>query len=86
MLDKLQDTMRDVASLLGNASDIRVAVQKAINENSELKHQVEGFFEERIKNVTKSVLELPGNTRNKIVYRRRSYDSRCGEKRGVLSP
>ncbi len=57
MLDKLQDTMRDVASLLGNASDIRVAVQKAINENSELKHQVEGFFEERIKNVTKSVLE-----------------------------
>ena len=60
MLDKLQDTMRDVASLLGNASDIRVAVQKAINENSELKHQVEGFFEERIKNVTKSVLESAG--------------------------
>ena len=56
MLDQLQDTMRDVASFLGNASDIRAAVEKAIKENADLKHQVEGFFEERVKNLTKELL------------------------------
>ncbi len=57
MLDHLQDTMKDVASFLGNASDIRIAVQKAIKENADLKHQVEEFFEERIKAITKATLE-----------------------------
>ena len=56
LIDGMQDTMRDVASFLGNASDIKVAVKKAIKENTELKHQVDEFFEERIKNLTSSVL------------------------------
>ena len=57
MLDNLQDTMRDVANFLGNASDVRIAVQKAIKENADLKHQVEGFFEERVRNITADILE-----------------------------
>ncbi len=57
MLDKLQDTIRDVSSFLDNASDIKIAVEKAIKENAELKHQVEEFFEERVKNFTKELLD-----------------------------
>lgn len=37
MLDNLQDTMNDVSSFLGNAANVKVAVEKAIKENSDLK-------------------------------------------------
>ncbi len=56
MLDNLQDTIRDISACLGNASDIRTAVKKAIKENADLRHKVEGFFEEQIKNLTKEFL------------------------------
>jgi len=57
MLDNLQDTMKDVASFLGNASNIKVAVEKAIKENAGLKKQVDDFMEERVKNLSKEILE-----------------------------
>ena len=56
VLDSLQDTLRDLASFLGNASDVKVAVQKAMKENAELRQQVDQFFEERIKNLTREIL------------------------------
>lgn len=57
MLDEMKDTMRDIASFFGNAPDIMAAVKKAVNENNELKHQVDDFFKERIANMTKAVVE-----------------------------
>ncbi len=57
MLDGLQDTMKDLASFLGNASNIKVAVEKAIKENSDLKKQVDEYMEERVKNLAKETLE-----------------------------
>lgn len=51
MLDDLQDTIKDVSSFLGNASNIKVAVEKAIKENSDLKRQVDDYMEERVKNL-----------------------------------
>ncbi len=57
MLDDLQDTMRDVAGLLGNASDVRQAIAKAINDNSELRHQVEEFMAERVQAIVDTCLE-----------------------------
>ncbi len=56
VLDSLQDTLRDLASFLGNASNVKVAVQKAMKENAELRQQVDQFFEERIKNLTREIL------------------------------
>lgn len=56
MLDELQDVTRDLSSLLGNAKDIRNAVEKSINENSSLKKQVEEFMEERVTNLVQSIL------------------------------
>ena len=59
LMDAMQDTARDMQELLGNASDMRQAVVKAINENADLKHQVEEFFKERVANQTKALLDKP---------------------------
>lgn len=57
MLDEVQDTMTDISNLLGSTSDVRVAIMKAINENAELKHQVEEYVNEKIAALTKSAIE-----------------------------
>ncbi|MDE7402281.1 MAG: alanine--tRNA ligase [Muribaculaceae bacterium] len=49
LIDGMQDMTLGISSLLGNAGDIQAAVKKAINENAELKHQIEGFMAERIR-------------------------------------
>ena len=56
ILDSMQDTMRQLSAFLGNASNLKIAVEKAIKENSELKKQVDDFMEERVKNLTKEVI------------------------------
>ena len=56
VLDDLQDTLKDLASFLGNASNVKGAVEKAIKENADLKKQVEEFMEERTKNLTESLI------------------------------
>lgn len=56
VLDELQDTARDVSALLGNTKDIKVAVEKAVKENSGLKKQVEEFLEERVESMAESLL------------------------------
>ncbi|MDE6754568.1 MAG: alanine--tRNA ligase [Muribaculaceae bacterium] len=62
MLDDSQDTMHDISSFLGNAKNIKSAVEKAIKDNSELRKQVENFLEERV--ITLSS-ELLNNAKNK---------------------
>ena len=57
VLDSMQDTMRQLSSFFGNASNLKTAVEKAIKENSELKKQVDDFMEERVKQLTKEVIE-----------------------------
>ena len=57
VLDNLQDTARDVAALLGNAKDIRSAVEKALSENAGLKKQVDEFVEERVGALAQKVVE-----------------------------
>lgn len=57
ILDNFQDTMRDISAFLGNASNLKGAVEKAIKENTDLKKQVEEFMEERAKSLSKEVVE-----------------------------
>ena len=57
MMDDMQDAMNDLKTLLGNAGDIRASVRKAISENADLKHQVEGYVAERTALLTKEVLD-----------------------------
>ena len=56
ILDDMQDTMKELSSFLGNASNIKAAVEKAIKDNSELKKQVDEFMEERVKNLSNDVI------------------------------
>ena len=61
VLDTLQDTMRDLSTLIGGNGDIRQAVKRSIDENAELKHQVEEFMEERTRNITAKIMESSKN-------------------------
>lgn len=56
MLDRMQDTMRDLSNLLGNTTDVRAAVTKAINDNADLRHRIDEFFEQRVQQITKDML------------------------------
>ncbi len=55
-LDKMSDTLREVGSLLGGSADVTAAVHKAIDENAELKAQVEDYFKERVNNMAKDLI------------------------------
>lgn len=57
MMDNMQDVFTDIRDILGNAGDIRSTIKKAIIENSELRHQVEGYVAERTALVAKEVKE-----------------------------
>ena len=43
LLDRLQDSMADLRALFNNAPDLMSTVKKAINDNAELKKQVDSF-------------------------------------------
>ena len=43
LLDRLQDSMKDLRALFNNAPDLMSTVKKAINDNAELKKQVDSF-------------------------------------------
>lgn len=56
VLDNFQDTMKDLSSFLGNASNVKVAVEKAIKENADLRKQVEQYLEEKTVSLAKEVM------------------------------
>ncbi len=56
-IDSLTDTLRAVGEMFHNAPDIRQAIRKAIEENTELRKEVEEFMKERTRNVAKELLE-----------------------------
>ncbi|MCM1028959.1 MAG: alanine--tRNA ligase [Pseudoflavonifractor sp.] len=55
-LDKMSDTLREVGALLGGSADVTAAVHKAIDDNAELRAQVDEYFKERINNLAKELL------------------------------
>ena len=57
MMDHLQDVMTSLKGLFNNAPDLLGTIQKAINENAELKKQVDAFKAEQAQNVKKTLIE-----------------------------
>ncbi|MDE7448890.1 MAG: alanine--tRNA ligase [Paramuribaculum sp.] len=55
-LDNLSDTLREVSALLGNASDVRQAVQRSIAENAKLQEQIEEYFNQRVKTMATDLI------------------------------
>ncbi len=84
MLDSIQDTMNDLRALFNNASDLKAAIRKHIEENAGLKKQVEDFMKEKeaeVKNrliseakevggmtVVKAVLAMPADAVKNIAF------------------
>ena len=57
MIDNMQDLMTDIRGILGSTGDLRTAIKKSIEENTELHHQVEDFVAERTEQLVKEVKE-----------------------------
>ena len=57
MIDHISDNMREVGEMLHNAPDILQALRKSIEENAELRKQAEEFFQERVRNLSRELLE-----------------------------
>ena len=56
MLDNLQDTMKELAGIVGGAADVKVAIQKSVNENADLKRQIEEFRAEKVQELTRRLI------------------------------
>ena len=57
MLDTIQDTLADLKALFNNTPDLKVAINKYIEENSGLKKQVEEFMKEKEATVKAKLIE-----------------------------
>ncbi len=57
MMDKAQDLMADLRGLFNNAPDLFAAIQKAINDNAELRKQVEDFKAQKAVEIRKLLTE-----------------------------
>ena len=47
MFDTIQDTLTDLRTLFNNAPDLKVAITKYVEENADLKKQMEEFIKEK---------------------------------------
>ena len=56
MLYEAQDTLHDISALFNNAPDILATIRRSIEENHDLKAQVDEFFKERINNLAKKLI------------------------------
>ncbi len=57
MLNEAGETIRNISEMFNNAPDILAALRRSVEENHDLKRQVEEYFKERINNITKELLE-----------------------------
>ena len=57
ILDDFQDTMKDISSILGNSSNVKAAVEKAVKENGDLHKQVEDYMAERTRAMAAEILK-----------------------------
>ena len=57
MIDKTQDLVADLKALFNNAPDLVSTIQKAINDNAELKRQVEEFKAAKTQELKKILIE-----------------------------
>ncbi len=60
-IDETTEVMRQISGMLNNAPDVIAAVRKAIDDNASLRHDVEEYFQERVRNITTRALEEAKN-------------------------
>ncbi len=53
----LENTMKSIRTLFNNAKDLKATIEKFINENSAMKHEIEQFQAQRVENLKTKLLE-----------------------------
>ena len=56
-MDELSNELKEIAGMFNNAPNLLQTLRKSIEENAELRKQAEEYFQERVNNLTKQVLE-----------------------------
>ena len=56
-IDKFSDTMRDISALFNNVPDVVAALRRSIEENADLRRQVEASLKERAEAMAKNALD-----------------------------
>ena len=56
-IDKFSDTMRDISALFNNVPDVVAALRRSIEENADLRRQVEASLKERAESMAKNALD-----------------------------
>jgi alanyl-tRNA synthetase len=62
MLDLLQDKIADIQEFIGNAGDLRAALKKVFDENSELRRQAEEFMQKQLAEYAEKLLSKTTET------------------------
>ena len=57
LMDTIEDTLNDLKQLFNNAPDLKVAVRKYIDENADLKKQMETFMKEKEAQAKKRLMD-----------------------------
>ncbi len=57
MMDKMQDLLTDLKALFNNTPNLKTAIQKAIEDNAELKKQVDEFKAQKVVEIRKELTE-----------------------------
>lgn len=57
LLDTLQDELREFSQMLGSSKDLIASLRRTIDENANLKKQVDEYFSERIARMTAETIE-----------------------------
>ncbi len=55
-VDQLEDTMKQIAAMFNNSKDVVAALRKSIEENTDLRKQVDEYFAERVVNLAKEAI------------------------------
>ncbi len=53
----VEDTLREIRDLFNNAKDLQAAIRKSIDENSNLKKEVEAFRQQKVEQLKKKLVE-----------------------------
>ena len=81
----VEDTLNDIKALFNNAKNLQATIEKSINENSELKKEVESFRQQKVEElknklvaaakdengvkVVTNVLPIPANSAKDLVFK-----------------
>ncbi|MDE5968579.1 MAG: alanine--tRNA ligase, partial [Muribaculaceae bacterium] len=56
-VNDLENNLQAIAAMFNNVPDVLSAIRRSIDENADLRHQVEDYFNERVNNLSKQLIE-----------------------------